>query len=950
MTTTRTTAFALLFLGVIAVQAHSRAARTSAPANGTSIVHVAPPAGDAADRGRIVAALDQARPGDTIQFAPGMYLVGELIAVATPRLTFLGHAQGTTLRGCNPVAYEEMERSVVRAYQEMQTPAGRATGYSKGWDAGTLCGILELTGGDVTIRNLTFEYTKTALILGCCYAELVFRPTRGGYRIEGNTFRSLDSGILLGLSTTEPTVIRGNQFINTFHAVSGGGNHVHVLDNDVSAPEPDRVPSRRHPGFAIAVGALAPAGHESTTAAVTACEHVISGNRISGHPDGILVLSAPGTTCHRNVVRNNTVNVRRVRFTGLGAWASTFRVESDADSTVVGVPLALVGTPVVTGRAGVIEDNLIEGNRVIGAEGIGIEISNSSRNRIVNNEITGVLAREPFPGNTLRPTPQWRDANGAGIWISPGSDENEIAGNPFANIAAHAVVLAGDRNRVETRRATDSVRDLGRSNRVTRSDSSPGSRGDTVQVAAPTGRHEIDRASILAALERVQPGGTIRFAPGTYLMGELITVPLPRLTWLGHPEGTTLRGCEPAAYEQMQREWEAATGNLEARIAAGSRCGGMLLTGGYGTVRDLTFENMQTNLRLGSELEGRTSAGGYRIEGNTFRRSGSGIRSGFLSSDTTIIRGNTFVDMFHAVVVFGGHVQILNNDIATRPGRVRSSYGSPGLALGIRHEHNVIAGNRIDGHPDGIVIMAGAGMSSRYNVIRENTIRVLRASDDQSEVFLAPLALENPGGEGVLEDNRIEGNRIVGGEGIGIELQHASRNRIAHNTITGIAQMRPPPAAVLDRAPGWLQWNGSGIWVSPGSNGNEIVGNTFERIATHAIVLEGDSNRVELLHARDTVHDQGNGNRVGGQDRPDGLLPRPGDDRAHGSDRRYQSRFVQVRGIRLRYMDFGGSGLAVIDTWRRTTPSSTRGGGFLMPTDTTLLVPAAGSDPTRPGT
>jgi hypothetical protein len=45
-------------------------------------------------------------------------------------------------------------------------------------------------------------------------------------------------------------------------------------------------------------------------------------------------------------------------------------------------------------------------------------------------------------------------------------------------------------------------------------------------------------------------------------MGELITVPIPRLTWLGHPEGTTLRSCEPAVYEQMQREWEAATGNL----------------------------------------------------------------------------------------------------------------------------------------------------------------------------------------------------------------------------------------------------------------------------------------------------------------------------------------------------------------------------------------------------
>jgi hypothetical protein len=61
-----------------------------------------------------------------------------------------------------------------------------------------------------------------------------------------------------------------------------------------------------------------------------------------------------------------------------------------------------------------------------------------------------------------------------------------------------------------------------------------------------------DRASILAALEQVQPGGTIQFAPGTYLIGgEIIRIAVPRLTLLGHPEGTTLRGCGP---DEMARE------------------------------------------------------------------------------------------------------------------------------------------------------------------------------------------------------------------------------------------------------------------------------------------------------------------------------------------------------------------------------------------------------------
>lgn len=62
--------------------------------------------------------------------------------------------------------------------------------------------------------------------------------------------------------------------------------------------------------------------------------------------------------------------------------------------------------------------------------------------------------------------PEWADANGAGIWISPGSDENQIVGNRFDDIAACAVYLAGDRNVVEARVASDLMCDLGVGNRV----------------------------------------------------------------------------------------------------------------------------------------------------------------------------------------------------------------------------------------------------------------------------------------------------------------------------------------------------------------------------------------------------------------------------------------------------------------------------------------------------
>lgn len=74
-----------------------------------------------------------------------------------------------------------------------------------------------------------------------------------------------------------------------------------------------------------------------------------------------------------------------------------------------------------------------------------------------------------------------------------------------------------------------------------------------VLVVPPTGEKATDRASILAALEKVEPGGTVQFAPGTYLSGEIIHVTVPGITLLGHPEGTILRGCDPGPEDSARR-------------------------------------------------------------------------------------------------------------------------------------------------------------------------------------------------------------------------------------------------------------------------------------------------------------------------------------------------------------------------------------------------------------
>jgi len=418
----------LLTLGALG-QSASATALGGAAAPGADTVHVAPPTGEpATDRASILAALEQVQPGGTVQFAPGTYLVGEGIDVAVPRVTLLGHGDGTVLRGCDAGEFTELEHAVEH------------------------CNGLELSGGHQTVRGLTFELAWHGLVVGCCGDSHV--PGRGAYLIEDNTFRESPNGIRVVGQWTEPAVIRGNRFINTYHAVVVNGMTAHVLDNDVTVPESDRVPNTRHPGGAMSIGGWADFG-------APACDgNVIAGNRISGHPDAIVILLFAGAACRDNEIRGNVIEAARV---SVPPASRAVTVRDSTDSTVGGVPIAVINR--VGGTA---ENNRIEGNRIMGAVGLAIEITGGSGNRIAGNTISGVARREPFPGNTLdRRGPEWGSANGAGIWISAGSDENEIVGNVFDGMAAHAIVLEGDRNRVELRSSADSVRDLGTDNQVT---------------------------------------------------------------------------------------------------------------------------------------------------------------------------------------------------------------------------------------------------------------------------------------------------------------------------------------------------------------------------------------------------------------------------------------------------------------------------------------------------
>jgi hypothetical protein len=365
-----------------------------------------------------------------------------------------------------------------------------------------------------------------------------------------------------------------------------------------------------------------------------------------------------------------------------------------------------------------------------------------------------------------------------------------------------------------------------------------------VHVAPPTGIVEQDRASILAALEEVRPGGTVQFAPGTYLIGfdtpfnfDFIRVTVPRITLLGHPAGTTLRGCNPEEF-----------------VFVG--CNGLELTGGHQTVRNLTFESFWWPLFLGREFavdpDGNwffdpieSGPGGYRIEDNTFR-SIIGVTMYGRLQQPSLIRNNTFLNVWHAMVVRGGVAHFVDNDVSAPEPEQVPFFGHPGNAVGIvpnyhapasSCDHNVVARNRFDGFPQAIAItIPPPGVTPtvtatcRHNVIRDNTVLDTHGS----------LAMPNVG---------IQLQNYLGPDG------RMEQNLIANNTIHGVS-------ASSSWGPGG--GNGSGIWILPWSSETRILNNRFTDVELEEVVLECDHNHVATTSASDVVRDLGIGNRVTG--------------------------------------------------------------------------------------
>lgn len=370
--------------------------------------------------------------------------------------------------------------------------------------------------------------------------------------------------------------------------------------------------------------------------------------------------------------------------------------------------------------------------------------------------------------------------------------------------------------------------------------------GLLVDVAAPTGDRESDRTSVRTAFDSVQPGGTVQFAAGTYLIGgEALELRTSDVTLRGDPGGTVLRGCDDVQLASMSEEDYFGS------------CGGLALVGGRQQVRALTFEGFTASLLIHAPVGSNSQSippnteGGHVIEGNTFRNSTT-VEVHVDADAAVLIRGNTFRNTYHAVAILGRNVHVLSNDVAA-PDPRQVPFGWPSIAIGVRPTPGVpcsgnrIEGNTIEGHTDAVALAVappdGPGAVCTDNIVRGNTVRVLPlvypefagpslAGQPLAGVPIRLLNLQKAAFEGLVKfptapdtppwpaafarsavhGNVIEGNHITGAIGVAIELIHASDNRVTDNVIQGTVKLSPEDLARLAATPPF--GIGPGFWLT----------------------------------------------------------------------------------------------------------------------------------------
>jgi hypothetical protein len=379
----------------------------------TGVIHVREPTGgQPGERRDIADACNPFGPGGTIAFGPGRYVVGgEGLVLSTPGVALRGDREGTTIVGCTDEELADLDME----------------------DFWETCNGFVLAAEAQEVSDFRFESFNVALSLGepADTGQLERRAPSftGGQVVENNVFQGIIS-VSIDVNADSTVWVRDNVFRNTWHAVAMGGRNVRIVDNDISVPEPERVPMVGYPGGAI--GIRPDAGG--------ACESIlVEGNRIDGHTEGVMVALFPqdvaGSSCSDITVRDNEIVMRPVHFP---ARDPRIGVPDDGRGGKFAIapailvrnvqPLVADGTlswpeswmpeggwppELAMGR---IHDVTVEGNRITGAVGIGIEVVDVTDSRIVDNRIEVRPASTPAERDGLG----FGGNGGPGVWVQLG--------------------------------------------------------------------------------------------------------------------------------------------------------------------------------------------------------------------------------------------------------------------------------------------------------------------------------------------------------------------------------------------------------------------------------------------------------------------------------------------------------------------------------------------------
>lgn len=369
---------------------------------------------------------------------------------------------------------------------------------------------------------------------------------------------------------------------------------------------------------------------------------------------------------------------------------------------------------------------------------------------------------------------------------------------------------------------------------------------EPIIVASPKNNLSYDRHVILTALSKANAGDTLQFSKGTYYVGPLIAIEKPSLKLIGSAEGTTIKGCDIESFQNQEH--------------AIFNCNGFELNSGNTHIEGLTFENTWHGLFIGccfpknieeaekGGTEQKFQLGGHIIQNNLFKNSSNGIRVIGESAQKNIFKHNRFINTFHAVVINGSDAEITSNLIHAETPEDIPVTGFAGGAIIIAPippaqtcGKNIVRNNRVVGHSDGVVLHLFAPNSSCIgNEIINNTI----VTETNLPSVGIPIAVINSINESPanLSNTLIKGNRIDGGNGLGIEILNASDNTIIDNSINSIRKRQPFPGNYVNSSnpvlSGWKEYNGSAIWISPSSSIKQIKNNTFSDIDNENIAID----------------------------------------------------------------------------------------------------------------